>query len=105
MPLLFEYYVACVKKQTLCSLLQFKLAAIFCVNLTSQNDSKEQGTRSCKHLGILGQYYSVVDLECQLKGCIFIYSGSAQQISFEINLISKEISQAEPEYMNMHPLN
>ena len=35
--------------------------------------------------------------------CIFIYSGSAQLISFQINLISKEISWPEPEYMNMHP--
>ena len=34
---------------------------------------------------------------------MFIYSGSAQLISFEINLVSKKISQAEPEYMNMHP--
>ena len=37
--------------------------------------------------------------------CIFICSGSAQLIYFEIRLISKEISRAEPEYMNMHPLN
>ena len=37
-------------------------------------------------------------------GCILIYSVSARQSSFEINLISKEISRAEPEYMNMHPL-
>ena len=36
---------------------------------------------------------------------VHIYSGSAPLISFEINLISKEISEAEPEYMNMHPLN
>ena len=36
-------------------------------------------------------------------GCIFIYSCSARLISFEINLISKEISRAEHEYMNMHP--
>ena len=37
-------------------------------------------------------------------GCIFIYSGSARLVSFEIKLISKEISRAEPEYMNIHPL-
>ena len=36
-------------------------------------------------------------------GCIFIYSGSSRLISFDIKLISKEISWAEPEYMNMHP--
>ena len=36
-------------------------------------------------------------------GCIFIYSGSARLVSFEIKLISKEISRAEPEYMNIHP--
>ena len=36
-------------------------------------------------------------------GCIFIYSGSARLISFEINFISKETSRAEPEYMNIHP--
>ena len=36
-------------------------------------------------------------------GCIFIYSGSARLVSFEIKLISKEVSQAEPEYMNIHP--
>ena len=35
-------------------------------------------------------------------GCIFIYSGSARLDSFEIKLISKEISWAEPEYMNIH---
>ena len=36
-------------------------------------------------------------------GGIFIYSGSARLVSFEIKLISKEISRAEPEYMNIHP--
>ena len=36
-------------------------------------------------------------------GCIFIYSGSARLVSFEIKLISKEISRAEPEYMNAPP--
>ena len=36
-------------------------------------------------------------------GCIFIYSGSARLISFEIDFISKETSRAEPEYMNIHP--
>ena len=36
-------------------------------------------------------------------GCIFIYSGDARLISFEINFISKETSRAEPEYMNIHP--
>ena len=38
-------------------------------------------------------------------GCIFIYSGRARLVSFEIKLISKEVSRAEPEYMNIHPLN
>ena len=36
-------------------------------------------------------------------GCIFIYSGSARLVSFEIKLISKEVSRAKPEYMNIHP--
>ena len=36
-------------------------------------------------------------------GCIFIYSGFARLISFEINFISKETSRAEPEYMSIHP--
>ena len=36
-------------------------------------------------------------------GCIFIYSGSARLVSFEVKLISKEVSWAEPEYMNIHP--
>ena len=36
-------------------------------------------------------------------GCIFIYSGSDRLVSFEIKLISKEVSRVEPEYMNMHP--
>ena len=36
-------------------------------------------------------------------GCIFIYSGSARLVSFEIKLISKEASRAEPEYMNITP--
>ena len=35
-------------------------------------------------------------------GCIFIYSGSARLVSFEIKLISKEVIQAEPEYTNKH---
>ena len=38
-----------------------------------------------------------------IGGCIFIYSSSARLTSFEINFISKEISRAEPEYMNIHP--
>ena len=38
-------------------------------------------------------------------GCIFIYSGSARLVSFEIKLISKEASRAEPEYINIHPPN
>ena len=36
-------------------------------------------------------------------GCIFIYSGRARLVSFEIKLISTEVSRAEPEYMNIHP--
>ncbi len=36
-------------------------------------------------------------------GCIFIYSCSARRISFEMNIISKEIRRAEHEYMNIHP--
>ena len=36
-------------------------------------------------------------------GYIFIYSGYARLISFEINFITKETSRAEPEYMNIHP--
>ena len=36
-------------------------------------------------------------------GCIFIYSASARLISFEMKLISKEVSRAELEYMNIHP--
>ena len=32
-----------------------------------------------------------------------MYSCSTQLFSFEINLISKEISWAQPEYMDMHP--
>ena len=38
-------------------------------------------------------------------GCIFIYSGRARLVSFEMKLISKEVSRAEPEYMNIHPPN
>ena len=38
-----------------------------------------------------------------IGGCIFIYSGSARLVSFEMKLISKEVSRAEPEYMNIHP--
>ena len=40
-------------------------------------------------------YCPGVDLERYMSGYIFIYSGSAPLISFEINLISKEISEAE----------
>ena len=35
--------------------------------------------------------------------CIFINSGYARLISFEISFITKETSRAEPEYMNIHP--
>ena len=38
------------------------------------------------------------------EGDIFIYSCSAQLISFEIESISKEINCVEYEYMNMSPL-
>ena len=34
--------------------------------------------------------------------CIFIYSGSARLVPFEIKLISKEVSRTELEYMNKH---
>ena len=37
------------------------------------------------------------------EGGIFIYSCSAQLISFEVDSISKEINCAEHEYMNMSP--
>ena len=37
------------------------------------------------------------------EGDIFIYSCSAQLISFEVDTISKEINGAEHEYMNMSP--
>ena len=37
------------------------------------------------------------------EGDIFIYSCSAQLISFETDSISKEINCAEHEYMNMSP--
>ena len=36
-------------------------------------------------------------------GGIFIYSGYARLISFEVNFITKETSRAKPEYMNIHP--
>ena len=39
----------------------------------------------------------------QFGGCIFIYSSCARPVSCEIKLISKEVSRAEPEYMNIHP--
>ena len=38
-------------------------------------------------------------------GCIFIYSGSARLVSFEVKLISKKVSWAEPEYVNIQPPN
>ena len=38
-----------------------------------------------------------------IGGCLFIYSGFARLTSFEINFISKKSSQAELEYMNIHP--
>ena len=36
-----------------------------------------------------------------IGGCIFIYSGYARLISFEINFITKETSRAEPEFLNI----
>ena len=38
-------------------------------------------------------------------GCIFIYSGYARLISFEINFITKETTRAEPEYRIYTPPN
>ena len=38
-----------------------------------------------------------------IGGCIFIYSGYARLISFEINFTTKETSRTEPEYMNTPP--
>ena len=38
------------------------------------------------------------------EGDIFIYSCSAQLISFEIKSISKEVNCAEHKYLNMSPL-
>ena len=38
-------------------------------------------------------------------GGIFIYSGSARLVSFEVKLISKKVSWAEPEYVNIQPPN
>ena len=35
-------------------------------------------------------------------GCIFISSGSARLVSFEIKLILKDLIGAEPEYINKH---
>ena len=32
-----------------------------------------------------------------------LYSISICELSFEMKLISKEVSRAEPEYMNIHP--
>ena len=37
------------------------------------------------------------------RGVYIHISGSARLVSFEIKLISKDISRAEPEYMNIHP--
>ena len=54
--------------------------------------------RSKKLMQQEGRRYSV-----NCGGCIFIYSGRARLVSFEIKLISKEVSWAEPEYMNIHP--
>ena len=36
-------------------------------------------------------------------GVYSYYSDRARLVSFEIKLISKEVSWAEPEYMNIHP--
>ena len=38
-----------------------------------------------------------------IGGCIFIYSGPARLVSFEIKLTSKEVSRAEPEYNEYTP--
>ena len=39
-----------------------------------------------------------------IGGCLFIYSCPARWISFEFELISKEIRRASHEYVNKHPL-
>ena len=38
-----------------------------------------------------------------IGGCIFIYSGPARLVSFEIKLPSKEVSRGEHKYMNIPP--
>ncbi len=62
---------------------------ILCVNVSPSNQWRNY--RAFVHFGGGGG-----------KG-IFIYSCSTQLISFEMNLISKEIRRAEHEYMNIPP--
>ena len=72
--------------------------------------------RVCKYYGFTAKARRTVELSAELRAvaraliggggggvCIFIYSGSARLVSFEMKLIPKEVSRAEPEYMNMHP--
>ena len=58
-----------------------------------------------KEIKIIGYGEYLLQWRRQLNkwGDIFIYSCSAQLISFEIESVSKEINCAECEYMNMSP--
>ena len=68
-----------------------------------QQPSTTRNFHACIVVVILGR--SVAKLECYWgRGCvkllIFVF---CRLISFEINVISKESSQAEPEYVSIHP--
>ena len=69
------------------------------------------GYRSIRSIGTIGSSGSIGYISSigravarpLIGGCIFIYSGRARLVSFEIKLISTEVSRAEPECMNIHP--
>ena len=79
------------------------LCLVLFANYSIVNSSMEH-----KYLNLL--YYLVYNRNKYTSGAsaisegdIFIYSCSAQLISFEVDSISKEINCAEHEYMNMSP--
>ena len=59
-------------------------------------------------LNMITKFQQIKDISSDIasaisEGDIFIYSCSAQLISFEIESTSKEIKRAEHEYINMSP--
>ena len=81
------------------------------ININSQYDQLTYSAQKCRDQAIkfthekcsFSWVFCSSGASAISEGDIFIYSCSAQLISFEVDSISKEINCAEHEYMNMSP--